>query len=69
MSQNAHESKNQGKNTGEKQACKEHERESQKHLTNQIPEDTRRLRPPFLTKITGSIDLDTNSSVDLLRRT
>jgi hypothetical protein len=47
---------------GEKQECEEHEHDSQKRLTNRILEDTRRLGPPFSTKITGS-------SMDLLRRT
>ena len=40
---------------GEKQEREERKRDSQKHLTNQIPEDTSRLGPPFPTKITGSI--------------
>ena len=40
---------------GKKQKREEHERESQKNLTNQIPEDTRRLGPPFPTKIIGLI--------------
>ena len=40
---------------GEKQEREEHERDSQKHLTNRIRGDTRRLGPPFPTKITGSI--------------
>jgi hypothetical protein len=41
----------------EKQERKEHKRDSQKHLTNQISEDTRRLEPPFPTKIIVSITL------------
>jgi hypothetical protein len=41
---------NRAKKEREKQEHEEHECDSQKHLTNQIPEDTRKLGPPFPTK-------------------
>jgi hypothetical protein len=54
---------------GKKQEREEHGRDSQKHLTNWILEDTRRLGPPFPTKSQVQLHRNTSSSVGLLKRT
>jgi hypothetical protein len=45
---------------GKKQEHEEYKRDSQKHLTNRIPKDMRRLGPPFPLQSFGSY---TNSPI------
>ena len=47
--------RNEARKKGGKEEREKHKRGSQKYLTNRIPEDTKRLGPPFPTKNTGLI--------------
>ena len=50
--------RNEARKKGGKEEREKHKRDSQKYLTNRISEDTRRLGPPFPTKIIGLITLE-----------